>query len=31
LIAEARDVIADLGEEGSPLKGLADLVVKRVS
>jgi len=31
LIAEAREVIADLGEPGLPLRGLADLVVNRVS
>jgi geranylgeranyl diphosphate synthase type II len=31
LIAEARDLIADLGEAGLPLRGLADLVVNRVS
>jgi geranylgeranyl diphosphate synthase type II len=31
LIAEAADVIADLGEGGLPLKGLAELVVERVS
>jgi geranylgeranyl diphosphate synthase type II len=30
LIAEARDVVADLGEKGLPLGGLADLVVNRV-
>lgn len=31
LIAEARDVVADLAEAGLPLMGLADLVVNRVS